>query len=336
MRTSVAVIGCGYWGPNFVRNFFKLEECEPVAVADLRQERLEQIKRRYPSLHTTRDPMELIRRPDIDAVAIVTPVSTHYQLAKEALLHGKHVLVTKPLTACAAEAEELIHLAEDHRRTLLVDHTFIYSGPVQTIRALIEKGELGEIYYYDSTRINLGLFQNDVNVIWDLGPHDFSIMLYLLGREPTAVSAIASQPASLNGNACIANLIARFSDGLIGHFHLSWLSPVKIRRTLLGGANRMIVYDHLDPDNQVKVYNKGVQVQTTGEKDKLLVQYRSGDMYAPKVDQSEALETECQHFLTCIREGSKPLTSGEDGYKVVRLLEAAQLSHLRGGEFVQL
>ncbi len=335
MSIRIAIVGCGYWGPNFIRNFFKFRECEIAAVADLQVDRLDQIRVLYPCVEITTDASSLIARKDIDAVVIATPPSTHFRLARQALLNDKHVLVTKPLTQTAAEAEELVCLADQQRRVLMVDHTFIYSGPVRSIRKLIESGQIGDLYYYDSTRVNLGLFQHDVSVMWDLGPHDLSVMLYLIGREPRAISAIGVKPLSLNGHASVVYMTSRFEGDLTAHFHLSWLSPVKIRRTLLAGSSKMIVYDHLDPDNQVKVYDKGVELKG-GDHNAILVQYRMGDMYAPKVDQTEAIEIECRHFLDAILTGRKPLTDGEAGLTTVRLLEAAELSIAKGGRFVSL
>jgi predicted dehydrogenase len=334
----VGVIGCGYWGPNLVRNFFKLQDCEVVAVADLDPMRLQQIQRLYPKLETTTGAVGLINRSDIDAVAVVTPVSTHYELAHAALRAGKHVLVSKSMTATSAQAEELIALAERQQRILMVDHTFIYGGPVRKIRELIDQGELGQIYYYDSVRVNLGLFQRDVNVLWDLAPHDLSIMTYLIGKEPVSVSALGARPVN-SGNyqhKSVAYVTIRFADETLAHVHVSWLSPVKIRRTLIGGSRKMVVYDHLDPDNQVKVYDKGVEVRSPEEQHQALVQYRLGDMYAPKVDQTEALEIECQHFVDCGLGQAKPITDGYSGLKVVRLLEAAQQSMERDGEVIHL
>jgi predicted dehydrogenase len=336
MSIRIAVIGCGYWGPNFVRNFFKFRECRVVAVCDSSAGRLEQIQLLYPSVETSTDANEILRRSDIDGVAIVTPVSTHYALARQALLNGKHVLVTKPMSQRAAEAEDLVRLAEKHKRVLMVDHTFIYSGPVRSIRGLMERDHIGDLYYYDSTRVNLGLFQHDVNVLWDLGPHDLSVMLYLLGRKPKAISAIGAKPLSINGHASVAYMISHFEHDLTAHFHLSWLSPVKIRRTLLAGTKKMVVYDHLDPDNQVKVYDRGVELKAGEDPHAMLVQYRMGDMLAPKVDQTEALEIECRHFLECIRTGARPITDGEAGLDVVQLLEAAHLSIAKGGQVVTL
>ena len=338
MLLRVGIIGYGYWGPNLVRNFFMTKESEVVAISDANPKRLEHAQRLHPHLSMSRDAAELVARPDIDAVAIVTPVSTHYDLAKAALQAGKHVLVTKPMTQTCAQGEELIALAERQRRVILVDHTFIYSGPVRKIRELVDKSELGEVYYYDSTRVNLGLFQPDVNVLWDLAPHDFSIMTYLIKKKPICVSAVGARPINYTAQELesVAYVTIQFDDKTIAHVHVSWLSPVKIRRTLISGSRKMVVYDHLDPDNQIRVYDKGVEVCTLEEQYQALVQYRLGDMYAPKVDQTEALEMECRHFTECCLGKAMPITDGREGLRVVKLLEAAQQSIQAGGANVML
>jgi len=335
----IGIIGCGYWGPNLVRNFLKVPECELAMAADLDPGKLEAVRRIYPALTTTTSAQQVLESEAIDAVVIATPISTHYRLAKEALQRGKHVLVEKPITATSAEAEELSGLADQHRRTLMVDHTFIYTGAVRKIRELIDAGEMGEIYYYDSVRVNLGLFQHDVNVLWDLAPHDFSIMTYLLDKEPVGVSAVGASPVRGNGwnLESLAYVTIRFSDETLAHFHVNWLSPVKVRRTLIGGSRKIVIYDHLDPDNQVKIFDKGVEILEEQQRYQALVQYRVGDMRAPKIDQSEALEVACQHFVHCVLTGERPLTDGRVGLRVVRLLEAAQRSmDGGGGQFTSL
>ena len=334
----IGVIGCGYWGPNLVRNFSKLPNARLAGVADIVPAKLESIRRMYPALHTWSDPIQLIESPEVDAVAIVTPIGTHFALARTALERGKHALVEKPLTSTVAEAEELVALAERSRRVLMVDHTFIYAGAVRRIRELIDAGELGEIYYYDSVRVNLGLFQHDLSVLWDLGPHDFAIMCYLVDKKPVRLSAVGARPVSSPdwNLESLAYITVWFADETTAHFHLNWLSPVKIRRTMIGGSRRMVLYDHLDPDNQVKVFDKGVDVSSSEERYRLLVQYRSGDMVAPKVDQTEALEAVCSHFVDCIESGRRPLTDGHAGLAVVRLLQAAQESIAGQGRAVAL
>jgi len=335
---KVGVIGCGYWGPNLVRNFYKVKDCKIDAVADLDPERLQFIKSSYPALKATTNYQELLGDHDIDAVAIATPISTHYELAKKALINRKHVLVEKPLTATVHQGQELIELAERYGRILMVDHTFIYCGAVRKIRELIDRGELGEIYYFDSARVNLGLFQHDVNVIWDLAPHDFSIMDHLIGKDPVIVSAIGANHITYTEKPLenIAYVTVLFENQLIAHFHLNWLTPVKIRKTLIGGSKKMVIYDHLDPDNQVKVFDKGVDVETREDIHKTLVQYRTGDMYAPKIDQTEPLEVMCQHFIDCIKNNKRPITDGVAGLRVVKLLEACDKSIKNKGKGVEL
>ena len=329
----VGVIGCGYWGPNLIRNFVNEPQTEAVAIADLDEGRLNRVGRQYPSVETTTDVEGLLTRDDIDAVAIATPVSTHYELAKAALEQGKHVLLEKPMTASVAEADDLIDLAEQRGRILMVDHTFLYTGAVRKVRELIDQGELGELFYLDSIRINLGLFQHDVNVLWDLAPHDFSIMDHWIGRSPQKVSAMGASPVPYPDKklASIAYVTVDYGDDVIAHFHVSWLSPLKTRRMLLGGSRKMVVYNHLDVDNQVKVYDKGVEIQSAEERRQYMIQRRMGDMHAPKVDQTEALGLVAQHFAECIQTDQQPLTDGRAGRRVVQLLEASQRSMANGG-----
>lgn len=338
MAVRVGVIGYGYWGPNLVRNLAKVDDCQIIAVADVNPKRLQMAKKQYPFLEVTASAEELAKRTDIDAVAIATPVATHYLLAKRALEQGKHVLLEKPLVETVSQARELVDLANRRKRTLMVDHTFIYSGAVRKIKELITQGEIGDIYYFDSVRVNLGLFQHDVNVLWDLCPHDLSIMSYLIGRKPISVSAIGASHIRYGDKPLesVAYVTVQLEGGILAHFHVNWLSPVKVRRTLIGGSKKMIVYDHLDPDNQVKLYDKGVEVATSEERYKALIQYRTGDMYAPKLDQTEPLELVCKDFVEGIRTGKTPLTDGEAGLRVVQLLEAAQRSMDCGGEVVAL
>ncbi len=334
----VAVIGAGYWGPNLIRNFHKLGNCQLVAVADLNQKTLNSIKHNYSSVETTTDAEGLLTRADVDAVAIATPPHTHFQLARKALENGKHVLIEKPLTDSTADAEELVRLADKAKRTLMVDHTFVYSGAVRKIREMIDGNELGEIWYLDSVRIDLGLFTHDTNVVWDLAPHDLSIMSYLLNARPTQVSATGASPVEhfANRSESISYITVRLDNGCIAHFHLSWLSPVKIRRILIGGSKKMLVYDHLEPDHQVVIYDKGVDITSEEERRRLLVQRRTGDMYAPKIDQTEPLETMCKHFAECALTGKKPISDGAAGLKVVRLIEASIESMRSGGAVVTL
>ncbi|MGE3268370.1 MAG: Gfo/Idh/MocA family protein [Chloroflexota bacterium] len=341
MRTSVGigVIGYGYWGPNLVRNFSEGPESHVVAVSDLNPARLSAVKTRYPSVVTTTEYRDLLADPSIEAVAISTPVSTHFRLAMEALQAGKHVLVEKPLATTAAEAAALIEQAEQSERVLMVDHTFVYTGAVQKMKELIDGGRLGRLYYYDSVRVNLGLFQHDVDVLWDLAVHDLAIMDYLLGKQPYAVSAtgiahVPGKPINIGYLTCF------FEDNLLAHINANWLAPVKIRRTLVGGDTTMIVYDDLEPSEKVKVYDRGIAV-SNGEAGPggfydLMVSYRTGDMWAPKLPMAEALGVETRHFVECIRNGRQPVTDGRAGLRVVRILEAAAQSLAEGGRAVEL
>jgi predicted dehydrogenase len=333
---NIGVIGCGYWGPNLIRNLSKLRDCRVVAVADQKPERLASVLHHNPGMKTTTVARELVESDSIDAIAIATPISTHFELASTCLNHGKHVLIEKPIATTRAQALELIRLSKAHQKVLMVDHTFIYSGAVRKLREIIDSGELGDIYYYDSVRLNLGLFQPDVNVLWDLAPHDFSLMTYLLDKKPIRVTASGSSPVCWQGwkRESIAYVTVALEDSAIAHFHLNWLSPVKLRRTLIGGSRKMVVYDHLDLENQVKVFDKGIELRENEDRYKVLVQYRMGDLLVPKIDQTEALETACKHFIHCIQTGETPLTDGYAGLGVVELLEAAEqsLNHERKGQ----
>ena len=332
----VGVIGYGYWGPNLVRNFSDVAGCEVAAVCDLSAERRALVTRRHPSVEAVSDPLALIRDPRIDAIVIATPVSSHYDLAMEALAAGKHVWVEKPLTLNSMQAERLVDQADRFERTLLVDHTFTYTTAVRKMRELVDSGDLGKIYYYDSVRVNLGLFQHDVNVIWDLAVHDLSIMDYVLDEKPIAVSAtgmahVPGQPEN------IAYLTLFYPSSLIAHVHVNWLAPVKVRRTLVGGSRKMIVYDDLEPSEKIKVYDKGLTMRDNPESVyQRLAGYRSGDMWAPQLQLSEALHTEANHFITCINTGETPLTDGRAGLRVVRILEAASQSMRDRGQVIEL
>jgi predicted dehydrogenase len=332
----VGVIGYGYWGPNLVRNFAELPGVQVAAVSDLRPERLALVKSRYPSVHTMADHREMLADSGIDAVAIATPISTHSDLAMQALQADKHVLVEKPLAARSEHAIRLIEEAERRHRVLMVDHTFVYTGAVRKIQELIRSDALGDIYYYDSVRVNLGLFQHDVDVIWDLAVHDLSIMDYVLPYRPCAVSATGmshfpGQPEN------IAYLTLFFDEALIAHMHVNWLAPVKVRRTLIGGSQKMIVYDDLEPSEKIKVYDKGIS-RTSGAESvyQMLISYRTGDMWAPQLDSTEALRTELRHFVRCIEHGQTPLTGGEVGLRIVEILEAASRSMAERGRPIEL
>ena len=317
----VGVIGYGYWGPNIVRNFDSLPSCEVVRVCDKSSKALAKAAEAVPNIETTSSPDDIFRATDIDAVAVVTPVSTHFELSKRALENGKHVFVEKPFTATGAEAEELVDISQRKNLKIMVDHTFLFTGAVRKMKELIDAGELGNLYYYDSHRINLGLFQHDVNVIWDLAPHDLAIMDYLIPQEPEAI--VATGECHLNGFEDVAYLTIYFPDNIIAHINVNWLSPVKVRTTLVGGEKRMLVWNDLNADEKVKVYDKGVKVENGQGLYDLLVSYRSGDMWAPRLEQIEALKSETEHFVHCIETGETPINDGEAGHRVVKMLEAA-------------
>lgn len=335
-KINIGVIGYGYWGPNMVRNFVDVPGSQVIAVSDLRAERLSRVKTSYPAIRVMQDAHALIVAPDIDAIVIATPVSSHFPLALEALKAGKHVLVEKPLTATVAQAQELNEEAERQHRVLMVDHTFVYTSSVRKIHDLIVSSELGDLFYYDSVRINLGLFQHDVSVLWDLAVHDIAIMDYILPVRPRAVSAtgISHVPGSPED---VAYLTVFFENNLIAHIHVNWLAPVKVRRTLIGGSRKMIVYDDLEPSEKIKVYDKGITINNDDENVyQFLVGYRTGDMWAPRIDTTEALRTEAAHFIRCVDQSESPLTDGQVGLQVVKILEAATLSMHDKGKPIDL
>ena len=328
----VGVIGYGYWGPNIVRNLQSLNSAQVVAVCDRIPEAQKRAKHSYPSVEVTSDATGILRSPEVDAVAIITPVWTHFELAKAALENGKHVFVEKPFTSNSDQAEQLIELAQKRDLKIMVDHTFLFTGAVRKIRQLVDQGELGDLYYYDSMRVNLGLFQHDINVIWDLAPHDLSIMDYLIQNEPEAV--VATGETHLNSHADVAFITVYFPHNTIAHINVNWLSPVKIRTTLIGGEKKMVVWNDLDADEKVKVYDKGVCIHGREGVYELLVSYRSGDMWAPKIEQTEALKVELAYFMDCIEKNETPFNDGVAGLRVVRMLEAAGESLKLRGETV--
>ncbi|MGA2416855.1 MAG: Gfo/Idh/MocA family oxidoreductase [Candidatus Sulfotelmatobacter sp.] len=328
------VIGYGYWGPNVVRNLDRLEEADVVAVCDKSPAARRKVAKAYPDVRVTDDAAELMASPEIDAIAVVTPVWTHYELAKAALQHGKHIFVEKPFTSNAAQAEELIELAARKNLKIMVDHTFLFTGAVQKIKQLLHEGALGKLYYYDSTRVNLGLFQHDVNVVWDLAPHDLSIIDYLIQQTPEAISATGQ--THLNGHEDVAFITLYFPDKVIAHINVNWLSPVKVRTTLIGGEKKMLVWNDLEADEKIKIYDKGVNIKSREGLYNLLVHYRSGDMWSPQVEQVEALTREMAYFVECIVKDKKPMNDGEAGLRVVRMLEAANSSIRKRGELVHL
>jgi predicted dehydrogenase len=336
---GVGVVGYGYWGPNLVRNLCDIREARLRWVCDLQTERLAGVKNRYPSVEITEDYQHLLDDPQVDAIAVATPVATHFALAMRALKAGKHVFVEKPIADNTADAERLVEEAERRGLVLAVDHTFIHTGAVRKMGELIRE-QLGKLYYYDSVRINLGLFQHDVNVIWDLAVHDIAIMDYLLPQRPIAVSAfgmghVPDEPEN------IAYLTLHFPDRLIAHVHVNWLAPVRVRRTLVGGSEKMIVYDDLEPSEKIKLYDRGITLSGPasrhGEKlRQMLVGYRTGDMMAPRLDTTEALSRELGEFVACIGNATAPLADGRAGLRVVRVLEAATRSLARRGEIIEL
>ena len=332
---KVAVIGAGYWGPNLIRNFASLDEVEGVIACDRDSNRLAKMRKMFPGIETCSDENDAILNPEVAAIAIATPVSTHFDIARRAIEAGKHCFIEKPMTASVAEGEELIGLATKKQVTLFVDHTFVYTGAVRKMKEIIESGRLGDIYYFDSVRINLGLFQHDVNVIWDLAPHDLSIMDYLLSEKPVAVSANGSCHIG-NELEDIAYLTLEFNDNLIAHFHVNWLAPMKIRKTLIGGTKSMIIYDDTETSEKVKVYDKGIDVTSREGVYNTLVQYRTGDMLSPKLDQEEALAVATRHFLDCVINNKTPITDGHAGLNVVRVLEASAVSVKNRGRLVEL
>jgi predicted dehydrogenase len=330
----VGVIGYGYWGPNIVRNFQGLQSARVDMVCDANPTALARARKAYPGITTCSDPAEILTSPAIDAVAVITPVWTHYELAKKALENGKHVFVEKPFTSSSAQAAELIELATRKKLTIMVDHTFLFTGAVRKIRELTDSGALGDLYYYDSLRVNLGLFQHDVSVIWDLAPHDLSIMDYIIKGEPEAI--VATGEKHLNDVEDVAFMTIYFPGSVIAHINVNWLSPVKIRTTLIGGQKKMIVWNDLVADEKVRVYDRGVQITSGDGIRDLLVSYRTGDMWAPQVEQMEALHTELDYFAKCITENKVPFNDGIAGLRIVRMLEAAEASIQKRGELVRL
>jgi predicted dehydrogenase len=330
----IGVIGYGYWGPNVVRNLRGLDGCRVSAVCDQSPAALKRINQAHPDLAVTPQSSELLESPDIDAIAVVTPVYAHFKLAKAALENGKHVFVEKPFTSTVQQAEELIELAERKNLKIMVDHTFLFTGAVRKIRELVDDGVLGSLYYYDSTRVNLGLFQHDVSVVWDLAPHDLSIMSFLIPEEPEAV--IATGQAHLNGHVDVAFLTVYFPGNTIAHINVNWLSPVKVRTTLIGGEKKMLVWNDLEADEKIKIYDKGVQMSNGQGLYELMVSYRSGDMWAPRIEQAEALKVELAYFIDSIVENRTPINDGVAGLRVVKLLEAADRSLAQRGRAVTL
>lgn len=331
---KVGIIGYGYWGPNIVRNFRSLDGSSVEVVCDKSPKSLERVRHAHPGVAVTTDANEVIQSSNVDVVAIVTPVWTHYELAKAALENGKHVFVEKPFTANTQQAEELVELAARKNLTIMVDHTFLFTGAVRKIRQLVDNGTLGDLYYYDSMRVNLGLFQHDVNVLWDLAPHDLSIMDHVIHATPQAV--VATGQAHLNRYADVAFITVYFDRNVIAHINVNWLSPVKVRTTLIGGEKKMLVWNDLAADEKIKVYDKGVDIKSQENVYELLVSYRSGDMWAPQVEQVEALQLELNHLLDCVEHGKTPINDGLSGLRVVKMLEAAEKSLCNRGQLIEI
>jgi predicted dehydrogenase len=333
---GIGVVGYGYWGPNLVRNFANSECSRVVSVSDLDPAKLATSRRLHPEIGTTRDFRDILQDHRVDAVAIATPVHTHYELALAALRAGKHVFVEKPLAPTSDQVRRLIEEADKRNLVLMVDHTFLYTPAVQKIRELVHEGELGEIYYYDSIRSSLGLFQSDVNVIWDLAVHDMSIIQYILNEEPVAVSATGSCHVS-GAPENMAHITLFFQSSCVAHMSVNWLSPIKVRQTFIGGSRKMIVYDDVEPTEKIKIYDKGITLNGSLEKaHQLRIGYRAGDMWAPHLAAKEALQTEVQHFVDCLRTGETPISSAQSGLKVVEILEAASRSIKEQGRPVRL
>ncbi|HOP06841.1 MAG TPA: Gfo/Idh/MocA family oxidoreductase [candidate division Zixibacteria bacterium] len=334
---NIGVIGYGYWGPNLVRNFNGLDDTTVTAVCDQRPERLEAVRKRYPGTSLlTRDANDLLMSPDVDAIVVATPVSQHFPLGMEALSNGKHLFVEKPFTATVEQAERMIELAEQKNLRIMVDHTFVYTGAVETIKKYIDDGKLGEMFYFDSVRVNLGLFQHDVNVIWDLAPHDVSIMDHLIMQQPRAIAATGVAHFD-SGVENIAYISTYYENNLLGHIHVNWLAPVKVRRTLISGSRKMIIYDDTEPSEKVKIYDKGIDVvQSKDQLYDILIQYRTGDMLAPQIDLTEALSKIAREFYDAVNESRPAKTDGFAGLRVVKILEAANRSIRNGGRVVEL
>lgn len=333
---NVGVIGSGYWGPNLIRNFYEVPDVNVAACCDINTKRLKYIGQRYPSLNLYSDTDQIIRDKSIDAVSIATPISTHFPIAKKALLNDKHVLVEKPITETNREARELYDLASEKKKVLMVGHTFEYTGAVNKIKDIVNSNGIGKLFYFEASRVNLGLFQEDINVVWDLAPHDISIMLYILRSLPLNVSA-TGHSCIREGKEDVAYITLAFPENVIAHVHVSWLAPVKFRRIVIGGSEKMIVYDDVENIEKVKIFDKGVTISgpTRGTYERQLI-YRTGDVVSPKIDTTEPLKVECEHFVNCIKEGTVPRSDGISGYRVVKVLETIQESIRAGGKSLEI
>jgi predicted dehydrogenase len=330
----IGILGLGYWGPNLLRNFSGIDGAELKVACDLDERRFRRFAAHYSGVRFTTSPDELFNDPGVDAVAIATPVHTHYALARRALEAGKHTLVEKPLTMRVDHAEELVALARKKGLILQVDHVYVYSPAVTRIKEIVDSGKLGRLYFIDSVRINLGLFQHDVNVVWDLAPHDLSIVDYLVGRMPRSLSAFGGTHSKQEIED-VAYLNLDFDDSLIASFHVNWLSPVKVRHIIIGGSEQSLLFNELDTSERIKVYNRGIDFATDEQRERVLVSYRSGDMWSPNISNEEPLSLMANDFVSSIRTGRQPLTNGDSGLRVVRILDAAQRSiKAQGGRVV--
>lgn len=332
---NIGIIGYGYWGPNLVRNFLKVENCKVLAIADGSNARRENIKKSYPNINLYEDGNDLIEDVNIDAVVIATPVFTHFKLAKKALELGKHVLIEKPMTSSVSEAEELINLSLHLNLTLMVDHTFLYTSAVQKIKGITDNNNIGKLQYFDSTRINLGLFQSDINVLWDLAPHDISILSYIYPELPHSVNATGISHTS-NGIENIAFLTLNYDSNFIAHINCSWTSPVKVRQTLIGGDSKMIVYNDLEPSEKIKIYDTSYSLKSSVNNNSILVDYRIGDVFLPKLSNKEALHDVALDFCNSIINKSIPLSNSKLGLDVVKILESASISIKNKGKEIKL
>ncbi len=332
---NIGIIGFGYWGTNLVRNFANIRDVNLKSVVDERDERKPALKILCPAAVFSTSADDILLDNEIDAVVIATPVFTHFELALKALNNNKHVLLEKPMVSKTGQAKELIDLANRKKKVLMVDHTFLYTGAVQKMKSLIDSGDIGNIKYFDSTRINLGLFQPDINVLWDLAPHDISILNFLIKEVPYSVQATGVSHTN-NGIENIAYININYNSGFIAHFSCSWTSPVKIRMMLIGGDKKMILFNDVEPTEKIKVYDTGYELKTDEDKKKVLVDYRTGDIYTPKLDTKEALAVMAQDFISSVRNGNKPLSDYESGFEVVRILEASQTSIKNKGREVVL
>lgn len=332
---NIAIIGYGYWGPNLLRNFSQVNNCKVKKVSDFRSDRLVIVSETYPGIKVSTDPDDILLSKEIDAVVIATPVFTHFSLAKKALENGKHVLLEKPMTSTIKEAEELMNLAKQKGLLLMVDHTFLYTGAVMKMKQLINEKSIGEIQYFDSSRINLGLFQIDVNVLWDLAPHDISILLHLINKKPYSVNATGVSHTK-NGIENVAYLTINYSENFIAHFSCSWTSPVKLRTMLIGGDKKMLVFNDLEPSEKIRIYDTGYNYKTDEEKNRLMVDYRTGDVYIPKLESKEALFGMASDFINSIINKTEPLSNSKLGLDVIQILEASQQSIKNKGKEIIL